>query len=181
MPRSGMRVVCTLRLTIETLAPTSALTSVDLPALGAPITAMKPQRVSAPGAGSLIAPLPHALAHEQRGGGGLLGGTLVRPLAARRLAALDVHLGREARGVVGALALDLEIVRQVEALALRPFLQRRLGIGGLGGRRSLEPGAPVLTHHGARLVVAGLQEDGPEQRLAGVGQDRLLVAPAAAG
>ena len=46
MPRTSARVVCTLRLTIETLAPTSALISVDLPALGAPISAMKPQRVS---------------------------------------------------------------------------------------------------------------------------------------
>ena len=34
MPRTGARVVCTLWLTIETLLPTSALTSVDLPALG---------------------------------------------------------------------------------------------------------------------------------------------------
>ena len=55
MPRSVVRVVCTLRLTIATLVPTSVLTSVDLPALGAPITAMKPQRVasgvSAPGPG----------------------------------------------------------------------------------------------------------------------------------
>ena len=46
MPRIGMRVVCTLWLTIEILAPTSAFTNVDLPALGAPMTAMKPQRVS---------------------------------------------------------------------------------------------------------------------------------------
>ena len=62
MPRTGMRVVCTLRLTMDTLAPTSALTSVDLPALGAPMTAMKPQRVSGAGvgmgAGSLIGPAP---------------------------------------------------------------------------------------------------------------------------
>ena len=73
------------------------------------------------------------------------------------------------------------IVRQIEALALRPLLQRRLGVGGLGCRRSLELAAPVPAHHRARLVVAGLQEDGAEQRLAGVRQDRLLVAPAAAG
>jgi hypothetical protein len=58
MPRSGMRVVCTLWLTIETLAPTRALTSVDLPALGAPMTAMKPQRVSSPAPARSL-PCPH--------------------------------------------------------------------------------------------------------------------------
>ena len=44
MPRISARVVCTLRETIVTLEPTSALTSVDLPTLGAPISATKPQR-----------------------------------------------------------------------------------------------------------------------------------------
>ncbi len=134
MPRTGMRVVCTLWLTIDTLAPTSALTSVDLPALGAPMTAMKPQRVSgaarAPGHSSALA--PHALAREQRRGGGLLGGALAGTLAARGLLALDAHLGGEARRVVGALARDLLVLRQIEALALRPLLQGRLGVGGLG-------------------------------------------------
>ena len=128
-----MRVVCTLWLTIETLVPTSALTSVDLPALGAPMTAMKPQRVSAVGlTGSLIwRRAPHALARQQRGGGRLLGRALAGALAARGLLALDAHLGGEARRVVGPLARDLDVVRQVEALALRPFLQGRLGVGGL--------------------------------------------------
>ena len=46
MPRISARVVCTLRETMVTLEPTSALTSVDLPTLGAPISATKPQRVS---------------------------------------------------------------------------------------------------------------------------------------
>ena len=45
MPRTCERVVCTLRDTMETFAPTSALSSVDLPALGAPMSATKPQRV----------------------------------------------------------------------------------------------------------------------------------------
>jgi hypothetical protein len=39
MPRTRRRVVCTLGETIETFAPTSALSSVDFPALGAPISA----------------------------------------------------------------------------------------------------------------------------------------------
>jgi hypothetical protein len=49
MPRTMARVVCTLWVTIDTLAPTSWLTSVDLPAFGAPISATKPERVSAGG------------------------------------------------------------------------------------------------------------------------------------
>ena len=48
-PRTMARVVCTLRETMETLEPTSALVSVDLPAFGAPISAMKPQRRSSSG------------------------------------------------------------------------------------------------------------------------------------
>ena len=52
MPRISARVVCTLRETMVTLEPTSALTSVDLPTLGAPISATKPQRVAAGGATS---------------------------------------------------------------------------------------------------------------------------------
>ncbi len=47
MPRTGARVVCTLRDTIDTFEPTRALISVDLPALGMPISAAKPQRVGA--------------------------------------------------------------------------------------------------------------------------------------
>ena len=49
MPRMRARVVWTLWVTIETLAPTMRLSSVDLPALGSPIRATKPQRVSASG------------------------------------------------------------------------------------------------------------------------------------
>ena len=45
-PRTVDRVVCALRVTIETFSPTSALIRVDLPALGAPMMATKPHRVS---------------------------------------------------------------------------------------------------------------------------------------
>ncbi len=44
-PRIRARVVCTLWVTIETFAPTIRLSSVDLPALGSPIRAMKPALV----------------------------------------------------------------------------------------------------------------------------------------
>ena len=45
MPSTRRRVVCTLGETMETLAPTRRLSRVDLPALGAPMIATKPQRV----------------------------------------------------------------------------------------------------------------------------------------
>src|SRR6476660_4208439 len=175
MPRTGIRVVCTLRLTMLILAPTRVLTSVDLPAFGAPMTAMKPQRVSGAGAWSLIGDPSHALAREQSGGGSLFRGALARAFAARGLRALDAHLGGEARCVIGALAGNLHVLRQVEALALRPLLQGGLGIGGLGGR-SLELGAPVRAHDIARLLVARLEKNRTQQGFAGIGQDRLLVA-----
>ena len=65
MPISRARVVCALGLTIATFCPTSALTRVDLPALGAPITATKPRS-----AGSLQL-------LQQGGGGGGFGFLLV--------------------------------------------------------------------------------------------------------
>src|SRR5262249_62356387 len=71
MPRSNARVVCTLCDTIATLAPTSALISVDLPTLGAPISAINPQRVCAapcPCAGTTSpAACPHKEARAERG------------------------------------------------------------------------------------------------------------------
>ena len=119
MPRTGTRVVCTLCETIDTLAPTSALTSVDLPALGAPMTAMKPQRWSSTGgvssSGSRLLMQfgsGNAFALEQRPGGRLLGSPLRSPLPARRRASIDAHLGGEARRVVGALAADLNVLGQ---------------------------------------------------------------------
>ena len=60
MPRISARVVCTLRETMVTLEPTSALTSVDLPTLGAPISATKPQRVAA---GAASPSTPSSWAH----------------------------------------------------------------------------------------------------------------------
>src|SRR5207344_2225956 len=72
MPRISAGVVCTLRETMVTLEPTSALTSVDLPTLGAPIRATKPQAV-ADGAASLlgstvIAAAADAFARNHHGG-----------------------------------------------------------------------------------------------------------------
>src|ERR1700716_2619554 len=83
MPRIRARVVCTLRETIVTLEPTSALTSVDLPTLGAPISATKPQRVAAgatgaapSGGSSVIGTAGAAFAFDHHGRGDLFGGAL---------------------------------------------------------------------------------------------------------
>src|ERR1700676_3907368 len=79
IPRSSVRVVCTLWETIATLAPTIALIRVDLPTLGAPMSAMKPQRrpAGSPRAGSSIEAFRHhPLTGQHDGGGGLLGGAL---------------------------------------------------------------------------------------------------------
>src|SRR5262245_25961242 len=80
MPRIKARVVCTLRETMVTLEPTSALTSVDLPTLGAPISATKPQRVAAdasPARGlSVMTAAGDAFTLDHDGGRDLLGGPL---------------------------------------------------------------------------------------------------------
>src|SRR6478672_24254 len=86
MPRISARVVCTLRETMVTLEPTSALTRVDLPTLGAPISATKPQRVAAAAVdswdSSVIAADAFTLNHDR-----------CRDLLGRALAAADA-LGR---------------------------------------------------------------------------------------
>src|SRR6202171_3493645 len=78
--RISARVVCTLRETIVTLEPTSALTSVDLPTLGAPISATKPQAVAAgtgsSGDSSVIAAAGDAFARDHHGGCDLFSGAL---------------------------------------------------------------------------------------------------------
>src|ERR1700744_2334736 len=115
MPRISARVVCTLRETMVTFEPTSALTSVDLPTLGAPINATKPQRVSAPDS-TVIASAADAFAldHHRRCR------LLCRPLAAAnalgRLQAGQIDGNAELRIVMRAGALDLAIDRGRQTL-----------------------------------------------------------------
>src|SRR5271170_6998057 len=78
-----VRVVCTLGVTIEILEPTRLFSRVDLPALGAPTIAAKPQRVSTTAARPLAA-VEGLDDREQRGRRDLLGGALRAPLAGRR-------------------------------------------------------------------------------------------------
>src|SRR5690349_23284696 len=124
MPRISARVVCTLRETMVTLEPTSALTSVDLPTLGAPISATKPQRVS----GSLIGAAGDAFALDHHGCGDFLGGALAASDALGRREARQVDRHPKLRIVMRAGAFHLAIDRGRKAFALRPFLQHCLGI-----------------------------------------------------
>ena len=132
-------MVCTLGVTIETLVPTSRLSRVDLPTLGAPRIATKPQRV---GGWSVMALV------RSRGA----------PAAARRAACSAARLeppgapagapsaSATATSKVGACAgpeapIDA-IVGQAEAAALGPLLQGGLGVARRA-RASLEPRLPV--------------------------------------
>src|SRR5258707_7541161 len=141
MPRISARVVCTLRETIVTLEPTSALTRVDLPTLGAPISATKPQRVVLGAASregsSIIFPAADAFARDHHGRRVLFGGALVAADAFGRLKPRQIHRDAELRIVMRPGALDLAIHLRRQALALRPFLQHRLGIA---------QGPPQLAH-----------------------------------
>src|SRR6202161_2967046 len=134
MPRTSVRVVCTLGVTMEILAPTSALISVDLPTLGAPISATKPQRVAcSAGAAwapsSAIAPFGlDALARQHGGGGGLLGAALGTAGAFGRREIRQQHGNAKYRAVIGTGARDLAINRRRQSARLRPFLQHGLGI-----------------------------------------------------
>src|SRR3990172_3202400 len=185
MPRTGPRVVCALWVTMETLAPTSALVRVDLPLFGAPINATKPPRVCSPWGGGARAlgiwgRLPHPFAQQQGERSGLLGGLLVSPLPALRRHALDLNLGGKAGRMVGAFAGDFEIARQGQAPPLRPFLQQgfRVGRGKFEHAKLRLPESP---HQGLGRLVAAIGEDGAQNRLARISEDGLLAASAAAG
>src|SRR5262249_22811253 len=172
MPRSSARVVCTLCDTIVTLVPTSALISVDLPALGAPISAAKPQRVGS----AITAVRLDAFLRQHGGGRRLLGRTLRTPDAFGRGMAGQLDRDAELRAVVGPLALDLPIGGRRQAAPLRPFLQNGLGVAQRAHRRAhtLLPEPPDQDR--CRLVAA-VYVHRADQGLAHVGQDGDAVAP----
>ena len=175
MPRISARVVCTLCETMVTLEPTSALSSVDLPALGAPISATKPQRVP------LASPLslsrqPSSLsagnadAVEHGGGGGLFGGALgtARPSAGGAVG--QHHRDAEFGLVMRAGARQLAIGRRRQAARLRPFLQHGLGVAQRPQRLEHALLPETLDQRVGRRIAA-VDKDRAHQRLAGVRQD----------
>src|SRR5262245_55892622 len=178
MPRRSARVVCTLCDTIVTLVPTNALISVDLPALGAPISATKPQRWSSAAiVGSAITAVRlDAFLRQHGGGGGLLGRALRAPDAFRCGVAGQLDRDAELRAVVGPLALDLAVGGRRQPAPLRPFLQNGLGVAQRPHRRAhaLLPEAP---DQGRCRLVAAVHIDRADQGLAHIGQDGDAVAP----
>src|SRR5712692_1773442 len=180
MPRTSARVVCTLWLTIETLVPTSALMSVDLPALGAPISAMKPQRVAG-AAGSAGSPIRavrrHALPRQHGGGGRLLGRALRAAAPFGRFALGKLDRDAELGAVVGARPPDFAVARGGHAARLRPFLQYGLRIAQRA-RRLEHAVLPEALDQRGRRGVAAVDEHRPDQRLAHVGEDRRAPVPA---
>src|SRR6185295_1861292 len=99
---------------------------------GAPISATKPQRVSPePEAGddsTVIAAAANAFALDHRGRRDLFGRALGAADALGRRKPRQIDGDAELRVVVRPGALALAIDRRRQALALRPFLQHRLGI-----------------------------------------------------
>src|SRR5260221_5966585 len=168
MPRISARVVCTLRETIVTLEPTSALTSVDLPTLGAPISATKPQRVAVAAVSawdsSIIAAAANAFAFDHHGGCDLFGSALAAANAFGRRQPRQIHGNAKLRIVMGTCALDLAINRRRQSLALRPFLQHRLGIAQRPPRLAHSLG-PVALDKQRRGAVATVEEHRANHRL----------------
>src|SRR5580693_332744 len=179
MPRISARVVCTLRETMVTLEPTSALTSVDLPTLGAPISATKPQRVAAGAAwsagSSVIAAAADAFARNHHRRRDLFSRTLAAADAFGRREPRQIHRHAELRIVMRPGALDLMIDRRRQSLALRPFLQHGLGIAQRPPRL-VHPLGPVALDELRRRGVAAVEEDRADHRLADVSQHRFAQA-----
>src|SRR5690606_6105763 len=79
--------------------------------------------------------------------------------------------------VVRPLAIQFAVGRGRQAAALRPFLQGRLGVAGIGLDGS-DPRIPESQDDGLRGLEAGVEIDRRDHRLHRVGKERLL-APAA--
>src|SRR3984957_1172067 len=180
MARINARVVCTLRETIVTLEPTSALTSVDLPTLGAPISATKPQRVAAGVASpegssisfegsSVIVTATDAFAFNHDRSRHLFRRALAAADAFGRRQARQIHRDPELRIVMRPGALDLVIDRRRQTFALRPFLQHRLGIAQRPPRLA-HPFGPVAFDELRRSPIAALQKHRADHRFADVAE-----------
>src|SRR4051812_45342437 len=184
MPRISARVVCTLRETMVTLEPTSALTSVDLPTLGAPIRATKPQAVAAgvtcSVASSIIAAAGHTFAFDHHGGRELFGGALAAADAFGRLQPRQIDRDPELRVVMRPGALDLAINRRRQSLALRPFLQHRLGIAQRPPRLA-HPLGPVALDELRRSRIAAVEKNRADHSFADVAKHGFSQPRAGAG
>ena len=130
MPRMSARVVCTLRETMVTLEPTSALSSVDLPALGAPISATKPQRVSPSGVRCQPSGLSTATptCASMAAAAACSAARLELPMPSAGGRSGSVTATRNFGIVMRAGARQFLIGRRRQPARLRPFLQHGLGV-----------------------------------------------------
>ena len=127
-PRTGMRVVCTLGVTMAILVPTSAFTSVDLPAFGAPMIAAKPHRVRHARSNFVNIVFAAACSASRFDPPSPDGRIMARH------ADLDFRIAARGRGLRASRSID---GRHWKLFApLRPFLQRRLGDRACRGRAS---------------------------------------------
>src|SRR5579864_7426270 len=178
MPRISARVVCTLRETIVTLEPTSALTSVDLPTLGAPIRATKPHAVAAgavPSCGASVIAAADALARDHRGRCCLLRRALAAADTFGRRQSRQFDFDAELRIMMRAGPLDFAIDRGRQALSLRPLLQCRLGIAQRPPQDA-HPFRPVALDKLRGRLVPAVEEHRADHRLTDIAKHRPAQA-----
>src|SRR4029450_10813087 len=173
MPRTSARVVCTLCDMMLTFDPTSALSNVDLPALGAPISAMKPHLVSlaCSGASTINFVRRRADPREHGRGGSLFSSTLGAADAFRGRAVRQNHGDAEFGIVVRPCPRQFAIGRSRQPPRLRPFLQHGFWVAQRTKRleHSLFPEA--LDEAVGRLIAA-IEKHRADQRLANIGKNR---------
>ena len=132
------RVVCGLRDVMLMRAPTSALSSVDLPTEGRPTIATNPQRAAACASGRGSSTIASSVAQRERAQGlrrgRLLAGTPAGATArGGKSQGGDAALDLEALRVRFAVRREHRVLRHCDAARLQPLLQPRLGV--LGQRR----------------------------------------------
>ena len=186
MPLISARVVCTLRETIVTLEPTSALTSVDFTTFKAPIAATKVQRVAGR-RGAAWGSIRHCCRRctpsrsIMTEAATFLGSALeLPPIPSAGSSPGRIHRDAKLRIVMRPGALDLAVDRRRQALALRPFLQHRLGIAQRPPRLA-HPLGPVALDELRRRGIAAVEKHRADHRLADVAEHGFAQPRAGAG
>jgi hypothetical protein len=169
MPRTSARVVCTLCVTIETLAPTSWLTSVDLPAFGAPISATKPERVGAVRC-ICFSHLQHIFSSRRQQdvlGRSLFGDPLGAAVALSGFPIADLDGDVNTGSWSGPSAREPVDRRHAKA-GMRPFLQFGLGVAA-GAVAAKARDRPVTADERARRLEPAIEINRGNQRFDHVG------------
>ena len=151
-PRTGPRVVCALRDTIDTLAPTSALISVDLPHW-----ARRSARQSRKRSSVMRRP-----AIEKSLRRGLFGGALGARLAALGLEAVELDLHDEARhDARGRSAATSTVARRRQSRAPAPIPAPRSWRPALGRASARMRASQVRAHQRPRRLESASRNTAP--------------------